>query len=1054
MPRKDDPGTINVGTGVDPSQKNAQSLTGLGAPPYVGNVTNPTNPPSGLSGHTLSGVAHPASAITIDGIPSFYFSSQVDGALDEIGALLPPQPPAMGNFVEYLGHSGIPDWGILKLNDGPLTHNDSTNMDITSNSPDSIYPYYFHPPHPAQVNPPFEPVGTTILVDRGGNDPVTDSTFNVWDGSYPGGGQGKTHAATFTRSGTAIQTLRALDFDGAGSRQVLVSGAVFPADRGVLALLHIPAGGDLTDFLAQNLTDRCLAALLLGQGCLGTVCDGKPGGIFAEGSTNSVFDPYAFPGLASGQYDLAELHQGIYETHVGAPLSGTPLPAPYNDLDGDTVQGAPAAGQVRLGTDPNAGVAVVANGIPILGGTSAARGGGNDNNFFRYRLPYLLNYQSLSYTPSAQRPRYYKKPTISLNPGTDLTLAGDYSNFPKDYWVFQVARFRHAFTLLTGVSPRESGSYVLVHFKTEEAFEKLVRDGVAPTDDLLYSANMVNWSDSEHLDNYAPSAASTSISSSYHITRSAIIEDQSGLTALSTTTSTFTIPVAAIPTVVQISGVQYFLPRDQAGNPAYQIDSLDVQVDDIWENTYRVFDDTTQRNNTPNPLFLYMGAFCYSTENANYIEVPVGLVTNASQVRKQRIEFQLQDLGAYTLGTPPDPVDNATISVGGGDTIDFAGDTNTPAFSADARIRIFVRKPLGNQSATDYDATSLAKVLDRPGGNTIMVHTTRYLAAGNPVFGNFISGGKALSSLETSDKDTQERFLDEVYRYLSTWDGLAGATQSNLIGPGLPNPPSAILVPVRAGRTSTAGYDTSSWVQTNAHTTALPGDALQVAGTPDRNPPVSEGVQVPIPSSGVLIYPQKDYSTNYRPSIADTGTDQPDYSVFTGDRDYVRAFDLSFSRSGSPKVMVGESSCILKILGVKLEDFVYTAPGVGKNIAILAKVPGLTSWMDVGRLDGSGPGKQDNFSDGAGCQVSGPDTFDGVDTTTGLNYCQVKIHVGPTVAFFENADGEVPLLIKVLIRDNATAKNFNLEYDFVNTTTTPNARSRDVRGICQIEIVR
>jgi hypothetical protein len=179
--------------------------------------------------------------------------------------------------------------------------------------------------------------------------------------------------------------------------------------------------------LAQPLTERVVAALLCGQG-VNADCDGNPGGIFEAGTPNV----FSFPGRATGQYDLEELHLGV-DSQTGDPLPSGPNPM---------------AGQVRLGSDPAAGVPPVPGGIPILGGTTAANGGGNDNNFFRYRLPYLEDYSStsgLEYTPDIQKPRYFTKPPVSLNPATDLTQAGDYANFTKDYWTFQVARYRHQF---------------------------------------------------------------------------------------------------------------------------------------------------------------------------------------------------------------------------------------------------------------------------------------------------------------------------------------------------------------------------------------------------------------------------------------------------------------------------------------------------------------------------------------------------------------------------------------------------------------------------------
>ena len=82
-------------------------------------------------------------------------------------------------------------------------------------------------------------------------------------------------------------------------KDVLVSGSLFPADRGTLALFHIPAGGTIQDI-------TCLAALNCGQG-IEDGCDGETGGIWTYGANN---DPYTYPAAASGQFDLIELHTG------------------------------------------------------------------------------------------------------------------------------------------------------------------------------------------------------------------------------------------------------------------------------------------------------------------------------------------------------------------------------------------------------------------------------------------------------------------------------------------------------------------------------------------------------------------------------------------------------------------------------------------------------------------------------------------------------------------------------------------------------------------------
>jgi hypothetical protein len=133
------------------------------------------------------------------------------------------------------------------------------------------------------------------------------------------------------------------------------------------------------------------------------------------------------------------------------------------------------------------------------------------------------------------------------------------------------------------------------------------------------------------------------------------------------------------------------------------------------------------------------------------------------------------------------------------------------------------------------------------------------------------------------------------------------------------------------------------------------------------------------------------------------------------------------------------------------------------GIAIMVKVPGLTTWMDLGRLDGDGPSKQDVALDGAGCQVQGPNTFSSIDPTTGMVYCQVKVNVGPAVnlAWGEDELGGgtpmVPVLVKVVM--NELAKDYNLETTYTgfpgqfDAVVAPGAWSEEVRGLTGIKVV-
>jgi hypothetical protein len=234
---------------------------------------------------------------------------------------------------------------------------------------------------------------------------------------------------------------------------------------------------------------------------------------------------------------------------------------------------------------------------------------------------------------------------------------------------------------------------------------------------------------------------------------------------------------------------------------------------------------------------------------------------------------------------------------------------------------------------------------------------------------------------------------------------------------------------------------------------------LQVGGFPDKNPPLSEGVTGPVPQTGLLQYPKLNFTTGYRPSFVagDITNPQFDYTTSTGDRSYVRVFDVGF-KNAAPEDQIpeaeGQPFTKLFIRGLTLGDIVYF-PGLGPGnaaISIEVKVPGLTSWMDIGRRDGDGPSKQDPWMDGAGCQVVGAETFDAVNPTTGELGCQVKINVGPVATFFKNLDPSIeqdiiPLMVKVTIKDTPEGRALDWTQGTVNTQTS------GCRGLVAIGIV-
>lgn len=302
-----------------------------------------------------------------------------------------------------------------------------------------------------------------------------------------------------------------------------VSGKLFPADRGVLALVRFPSDADATSVSFEGVPattslevlQRCVGAIKLGHG-VGQY-DGLAGGDLFNDS-----DAETFPSKKAGQYDLAELHLGDY-------VEGSTRTGAIPELSG----GDPTLGRVRLLSDPlafNSADNTTPLGIPVLfspyttflqdplDAQSQVQLLNSDalinlNNFFSYRLPVLADYRPEGLiTPVGERDRFFvkkepnrdwKKPDYNRR----FETAGGYVTFGlADNYSYQVARYKHSVRLLFETDYRATviddsepeynlGSFALLHFKTESAFERLVRDGLAPSDEELYSVNLVSYSD-------------------------------------------------------------------------------------------------------------------------------------------------------------------------------------------------------------------------------------------------------------------------------------------------------------------------------------------------------------------------------------------------------------------------------------------------------------------------------------------------------------------------------------------------------------------------------
>lgn len=779
------------------------------------------------------------------------------------------------------------------------------------------------------------------------------------------------------------------------------------------------------------------------------------------GGTDVAPSPYNFPGRAAGQFNLDEIHTG------GTLGPNQPF---YN----------PAAGQVRLLTDPAAASfappTIVAGGLPIFGATNSAigttptfpflpfdLGGGTAGNFFAYRLPYLKDYSvasGLVYTPAAEKTRF----TTKLAPASAglLTQAGDYDDFTTDFWGYQIARYRHRFTLATGGAiTRYDGNYALVHFKKEAYFEAYVRDGVVPASDQVYSVNLVQWTGNttpyDQLENLVTDTPAISPANS--VNRAEIVEDKNGATLPALTgTETYTLSVAGTAQTVFYSGVEYYVPVDRTtpSAPNVSITALSFTVtgaQSMFNVGYRSHDtvptsgplssDNRRYALNQNMAFVSLSPYSYGgTESPTASGVTSGS-TNVTvfpgelgQFRRQRVELGYADITAgsvdpatafaatYTFGV-------ATKALG----LHFTGDYTTPSFTTNARVRMFFRRPLVLDPTTGYPFPTSSLGFDIPStaapGRILYHSMLESTTSLSPKYGNtFILANATLDT----DKDVSERFLDEVYRYPENWTPIASSDKAQLQGPGLPSGPLAIQVPVRP-ILGDANYP--GWFFQNLHTSVLSNvttnlnNALQVAGLPARNPDYTEGLTSPFPSRGILRYPQTNYTSD-----SPVG---PNYSVLTGDRVYIRAFDAGAANAGT-------STVTFRLWGVDLTDFQYsalTAPGA-TGMAVMVKVPGLTTWMDAGRADGSGPSKQDIALDGAGCLVT---PAVATDTVSQLHYTDITVNLSPA-ALFLNAESPArcPVLVKVILKNNATGAALN----FANVVET--APTSSCRGLVGIEI--
>lgn len=803
MPRKVDPSKIQSGSGTGSGKQCSTGVAGL--PALLEHLFTDSN-------------AHPATAITVS--PPVVQSSNVQGALNELAALVPEGLPGLGEYSLKLQDLLIPDWGALKLRDSSAVD----RGEIVSEFPAfEIFPYFYTPPlvarNPAGTQGPFNPTG---------DDPSSDPFFNIEDLTYTGGGEGKTHAGAFVRSGETVLGHRILEND---VQSFVVSGVVAPADRGVLALIRWQPGETFGPISTpSDLEDRVVAAVLLGAGANSpNACDGAssgPGidsGIFVYGEGN---DPRSFPGKATGQFDLNELHTGMRYDSSG------PLPSPFDSPDD-------SAGQVRIGTDPAAGP-VLPDGLPILGGSTAARAGGDDNNFFAYRLPYLSDYSSqtgIRFTPDSERGRYFQPPPVSADPSSVMDRAGKYPDFDVSFWEFQVARYRHR----VEIPGDDLGSFALIHFKTESAFEEFVRDAVPPSQDDVYSVLLEFPINAELAVNLAsPGFQPTS---GYHGFRGAVFRGLDASSEIVNTDNEFSYTVVP-DRFMFVSGVRYFIPRDKTNNPLFELDRVFSEYastdlgERFWERGFLTHDITRPpfgdaRDGIPNRNPLVLGMEPFAGEDSLDLVPTATAFEEGSIPKRARIETNFTGLNPGSWANPTAPLETDPAVVDSSAEITLLGDRSFPRFSTDAKIKSIVRRP--TSPGSDPDPFVWVTDIDSFDKKHVLFHSSGH--GGSPIYGNFERTDVVVTNMFDGSRSGP---LDGTEPTGFVFD---------VLEPGTPSSPQVFRIDVNLG------FDPVSFPTTGTGAFFdVPGESetyrlwfnLDGGNTPPAAPPLTTLIEVPL----------------------------------------------------------------------------------------------------------------------------------------------------------------------------------------------------------------
>ena len=450
-----------------------------------------------------------------------------------------------------------------------------------------------------------------------------------------------------------------------------------------------------------------------------------------------------------------------------------------------------------------------------------------------------------------------------------------YGPFPNNFFRFQLANFAIA---AQAVSAGDAHSWLLVHWNPNFA-TTLAR--IQPVNLTLPNLTPLNCYSAVPSSNtsYGSGSWDDNTIPVFNVNRHFVFLDTNS--AVAPVGTVFTTSPAGTVTTRFLSGIQYYNSTGLEWN-------VDVRATSLFANSF----ETGSVDSPPNVPLQFHSAF-------DPIQVDF---TNFGGVIFPVPYYAMNKFGggAYSFSNSPAP----------GDTAEYSNATLAIASPAPFC-------PVGGSSQLTMD-------LRTPFNETVFVDTKRYL------FDTYTDG--ALSTT------TFEPFVDEFYRYLTTFDPTPSATV-----PIVPAGPNVYL-------------SSSALVAT--------GPDLQVVGQE-------------------VVYPQTNYNvatflplqaTNYSGFPAGDGVDHL--------RRYQRAVDTGVARNTG----------WIRLRGLAQAAFTTNAPYDGTETTghlaggaiIQLKVPGAsgTGWLDLGRAYGDpGVATFDFYGCSTGVIISGPDIYVSFNTT-------------------------------------------------------------------------